>query len=238
MPNRILKESICVSDDIDRLNWFEEVLFYRLIVACDDFGRYDGRPAIIKNRLFPLKESLTLKQVTSGLKTLASVGLVAMYEYDGKPFLHLPSWDDHQTRRASKSKYPDPADSTCKQMISGESECSASAHVFDNRIRNSYSGIESGNARPTVEDVRNYCQERKNSIDPQHFVDYYEQQGWKLSNGNPLKDWKAAIRNWERRDQDKKPRNYTGDHSRPDKRTITAMQQLLEEEAQYEEEGA
>ena len=37
MPNRILKESICRSDTIDHLTWFEEVLFYRLIVSCDDY---------------------------------------------------------------------------------------------------------------------------------------------------------------------------------------------------------
>ena len=59
MPNRIIKESICTSDSIDSLSWFEEVLFYRLIVNCDDYGRFDGRPSIIKSRLFPLKENLT-----------------------------------------------------------------------------------------------------------------------------------------------------------------------------------
>ena len=55
MPNRILKESVCTSDSIYALTWFEECLFYRLIVNCDDFGRFDGRVAVIKNRLFPLK---------------------------------------------------------------------------------------------------------------------------------------------------------------------------------------
>ena len=58
MPNRILRETVCTSNSVDQLSWFEEVLFYRLIVNCDDFGRYDGRAAIIKNRLFPLKEML------------------------------------------------------------------------------------------------------------------------------------------------------------------------------------
>ena len=53
MPNRILKESICRSEEIDSLSWFEEVLFYRLIVICDDFGRYDGRAKIIKGSCFP-----------------------------------------------------------------------------------------------------------------------------------------------------------------------------------------
>ena len=61
MPNRILKESVCTSDSVNKLSWFEEVLFYRLIVNCDDYGRFDGRVSIIKNRLFPLKENLTGK---------------------------------------------------------------------------------------------------------------------------------------------------------------------------------
>ena len=56
MPNRIIKESICRSEEIDSLSWFEEVLFYRLIVTCDDFGRYDGRTKIIKGSCFPLKD--------------------------------------------------------------------------------------------------------------------------------------------------------------------------------------
>ena len=121
MPNRILKESICVSDSIDRLSWFEEVLFYRLIVNCDDYGCYDGRPAVIKNRLFPLKENLTTKAVSAGIKTLASAGLVALYEFEGKPYLYLPTWTDHQTVRAKKRKYPDPA--TCNRMKTSENIC-------------------------------------------------------------------------------------------------------------------
>lgn len=70
MPNRILKESICVSESIDSLSWFEEVLFYRLIVNCDDFGRFDGRTAVIKNRLFPLKDDLTLGTVKAAIQKL------------------------------------------------------------------------------------------------------------------------------------------------------------------------
>lgn len=53
---------------------------------------------------------------------------------------------------------------------------------------------------PTVEEVAAYCKERGNGIDAERFVDYYSQQGWKLSNGNPMKDWRAAVRNWERRE--------------------------------------
>ena len=129
MPNRILKESICTSESINALDWKAEVLFYRLMVSCDDYGRFDGRIAILKNRLFPLKEDLTKKEVESSLAKLVSAGLVALYEVDGKPFLYLPTWDDHQSVRAKKSKFPSPDDgviiseSICKQMKSNASKC-------------------------------------------------------------------------------------------------------------------
>ena len=119
MPNRIIKESICTSDSVDQLSWFEEVLFYRLIVNCDDFGRFDGRTAVIKNRLFPLKDNLTIKSVETAINKLASAGLVALYVFEGKPYLHLPTWNEHQTIRAKRSKYPEP-ENICKQMISDD----------------------------------------------------------------------------------------------------------------------
>lgn len=123
MPNRIIKESICTSDSVDQLSWFEEVLFYRLIVNCDDFGRFDGRTAVIKNRLFPLKDNLTIKSVETAINKLASAGLVALYEFESKPYLCLPTWNEHQTIRAKRSKYPEP-ENICKQMISDDFKCS------------------------------------------------------------------------------------------------------------------
>lgn len=50
---------------------------------------------------------------------------------------------------------------------------------------------------PTLADVRSYCHERKNTIDPQQFVDYYTANGWRVGR-NGMKDWKAAVRTWER----------------------------------------
>lgn len=53
--------------------------------------------------------------------------------------------------------------------------------------------------KPTIEEVKQYCLERNNNIDAENFIDYYEANGWKVGK-NPMKDWKAAIRTWERRD--------------------------------------
>ena len=50
---------------------------------------------------------------------------------------------------------------------------------------------------PTLEEVTAYCIERNNNIDAQHFIDYYTSNGW-LVGKNKMKDWKAAVRTWER----------------------------------------
>ncbi len=51
--------------------------------------------------------------------------------------------------------------------------------------------------KPTLEEIQSYCSERKNNIDAQAFYDYYEANGWKVGK-NSMKDFKAAIRTWER----------------------------------------
>ena len=50
---------------------------------------------------------------------------------------------------------------------------------------------------PSLEEVKAYCAERKNNVDAERFINYYESNGWKVGK-NPMKDWKAAIRTWER----------------------------------------
>lgn len=60
--------------------------------------------------------------------------------------------------------------------------------------------------KPTVDLIAQYCTARGNQIDPQKFFDYYESNGWKVGR-NPMKDWKAAIRSWERNGFDDKSKN-------------------------------
>lgn len=50
---------------------------------------------------------------------------------------------------------------------------------------------------PTIEEVTAYCRERKNTVDPQAWYDHYTSNGWKVGK-NAMKDWKAAVRTWER----------------------------------------
>lgn len=224
MPNRIIKESICVSDSIDELSWFEEALFYRLIVNCDDYGRFDGRVPVIKNRLFPLKDNLSAKSVEDGINKLASVGLVFTYESNGKPYICLPTWNDHQNVRAKRSKYPAPeidvntSASICNQVqadvpvIQSESlsvSVSESNSVDAPDINVGHKNTQKRFVPPTVDEVRAYCQDRQNGVDPQRFVDYYTSNGWMVGK-NKMKDWKAAVRTWEKNTTQKQPSRKGG----------------------------
>lgn len=207
MPNRIIKESICISDSINRLSWFEEVLFYRLMVNCDDYGRYDARPAVIKGKLFPLKENVTIKAVTDAINKLASAELVTLYEFEGKPYLYLPTWNEHQTIRAKKSKFPDPYG--CKQMQADENICKqmqADVPVIQSNTKsNSYSYSE-GEKRfvpPTQEEVQQYCDENGYNIDVEFFFRYYTASNWKRRDGTPVKNWKQTVITWVKKDEEK-----------------------------------
>ena len=133
MPNRILKESICTSLSIDSLRPQEETLFYRVIVNCDDFGRMEAAPSILRSKCFPLKIDSIRNQLIAGwLQSLALAGMVKVYQNNGHFYLALLSWDKHQQIRAKRPKYPGPEDegseiiepdSICNQMISIASNC-------------------------------------------------------------------------------------------------------------------
>lgn len=82
---------------------------------------------------------------------------------------------------------------------------------------------------PTLEAVKAYCDERQNHVDAQHFVDFYASKGWKVGN-QPMKDWRAAVRTWERTDD---ARNKTAPASQETRQTATredveSMKRFLE----------
>ncbi len=94
MPNRIIKESICKSETLNRLSADEEVFFYRLLVNCDDYGRFSADPDLLASLLYPRKRTLQSSFVESWLHTLANVGLVVLYSNSGNMLLQVATWDN------------------------------------------------------------------------------------------------------------------------------------------------
>ena len=61
--------------------------------------------------------------------------------------------------------------------------------------------------KPSIDQIEGYCKERNNNIDAEAFIDFYESKDWKIGK-NKMKDWKAAVRTWERRET-KKPKSMS-----------------------------
>ena len=218
MSNRVLKDSICSSETIDELSWFEEVFFYRLMVTCDDFGRCDGRLKIIKGHCFPLKD-VTQEDIDRALNKLSYVGLIKRYIVSGHPYIQFVTWEKHQTIRNKKSKYPSidegeeqlpTTDFNCNQLHSIENNC-VSNPIQSNPIQtNPIQSLEEGEKAkqrekrftpPTLEEVQAYITENNFIVDAQKFIDYYQSNGW-IVGKTKMKDWKATVRGWERREQE------------------------------------
>ncbi len=108
-------------------------------------------------------------------------------------------------------------------------------NVKDNNIRlnnikeidnNKLLSIKKKFVKPTLDEVKQYCNERKNKVNPQMFIDFYESKGWKIGN-TPMKDWKACIRTWE---------NKNSNNNRQVSKTPSWLDKNIETEELTEEE--
>lgn len=127
MPNRFLKESITTSDTLPLVSMEAEVLFYRLIVKVDDFGRYHGEPHLIlaqalSNRIAQVSQD----DVEHWLSELAAAGLLRRYRSNGRPYIELATFTEHNSPRAAASRFPDPPadDNDCEQVQTVACNCS------------------------------------------------------------------------------------------------------------------
>lgn len=88
--------------------------------------------------------------------------------------------------------------------------------------------------KPTLSEIKEYCIERNNNVDAQHFYDYYESNGWKVGK-NSMKNWQAAVRTWEKN-------SYTSTTKQTKKtnteQTLDAIYKVMNEsEVEYGESG-
>ena len=128
-----------------------------------------------------------VSKVSRAISKLKECGLIKSVEFDGRhrKLQSCLAKKARQTVKKSKADYEKEQAST----------------LYKNNIDYYNSGDKKKRfAPPTLEEVKAYCIERGNSVDAQRFIDYYTSNGWKVGK-NPMKDWKAAVRNWERADK-------------------------------------
>ena len=214
MPNRIIKESITTSEKLASLSDFEFRLWIGLITQADDAGRGDARPAVIKGRVFPFRERLTVKDVGCSLRALADKGCIALYEIDGRSYFYFPNWSKHQRVRDCKPKYPEPTEDSLRQVAADCGEARQSAAIIQSNPIQSESESESEYKGDSARAKHKYG-EYKNVLltDDEleklkaEYADYLDRierlSSYIASTGKAYKSHYATIRNWARADTEK-----------------------------------
>jgi hypothetical protein len=121
MPQRLLRPGIRQSKRWNRVGYFEQTLYIRIITLVDDFGRYESDPELLRSEAFPFGDPegnpVTVPSIESALLTLASKDMIILYENGEKRYLQMSRW---QERARSESRWPDPKN--CK-MLTNDSSC-------------------------------------------------------------------------------------------------------------------
>ncbi len=92
---------------------------------CDDYGRLDGRVAIVRAKLFPLKvDTIKERDIERWITRLIDAELILIYQNEDKHYIQIITWELHQSIRNQKSKYPDPNESVCMQLNTVAHGCS------------------------------------------------------------------------------------------------------------------
>ena len=109
MPNRWLRDSILASRTLAELSDFAERLFFRLLVVCDDYGRFNSDPAIVRSVCFPLlTQTIKCARIEKALDELIRSGIARFYLTEGKVIGELIKFTRMNRPRAKKSKFLEP----------------------------------------------------------------------------------------------------------------------------------
>ena len=163
-----------------------------------------------------------IKVVRMALKVFEQFGMIEIVD----DVITIPNWGKHQTldayekkkqrdrirmqqkraeQRALITMSPDTSPDTSPDVASLDIDIDKEEDIEKEIIKDK-AGKPPRATRfipPTIDEVTAYCRERNNTVDPERFIDHYTANGWMVGK-NKMKDWKASVRTWERRET-KKP---------------------------------
>lgn len=145
-------------------------------------------------RFLSLLESLQMIQVNgTAYGTLVTIENYTKYQCDGTSDGTTDSTSDSTTDGTSDGT----SDGTHIKKDKKVKKVKKDKNIYNNARARVCKTHTANFSPPDIQDVKAYCIERKNNVDPERFIDFYEAKGWMVGK-NKMKDWRAAVRNWER----------------------------------------
>jgi hypothetical protein len=136
------------------------------------------------------------------LSLLESQSMIEKVSDTKKTTLTVVKYSDYQDLQTTKKPQKDRQQTTKelrKDTNNNENNDNNANNDNNIELNNSMNIVEKSKIflKPTLLEVSEYCIERKNNINPNHFIDYYQSNGWMVGK-NKMKDWKATVRTWEK----------------------------------------
>lgn len=150
-------------------------------------------------RFLSLLESLQMIQVNgTAYGTLVTIENYTKYQCDGTS----DGTTDSTSGGTSDSTSDGTSDGTHIKKDKKVKKVKKDKNIYNNARARACKTHTANFSPPDIQDVKAYCMERKNNVDPEGFIDFYEAKGWMVGK-NKMKDWRAAVRNWERNEASK-----------------------------------
>ena len=218
-----LKENFFDSDELKILESMKDGYLYSNILLKLYLRSLKNDGKLVVNERIPYNAEMlasvtghqigTIKQALSMFKELGLIEVLengAIYMLDIQNFIGKGSTEADRQRLYDRRISEERKQNKLTQSRNLEEICKKSTPEIEielekdieieKEIHSSAKGTTTKRKRfekPSISDIKQYCMERNNNIDANQFYDYYESNGWKVGK-NSMKDWKAAVRTWER----------------------------------------
>ena len=140
---------------------------------------------------------LTIAQVRTALNHLQETNEITVKTTHHYTMIYIENWRYYQDEQMD---FNTPNSTATTQQSHSDSTVIATNKndKNENNDKNEIKKKRTVFKKPTVEEIDKYCKERKNKVNAEHFYDHYESNGWLVGGKSKMKDWKAAVRTWER----------------------------------------
>lgn len=202
---RMFAKSIVDSDAFIDMPMSARLLYYDLGMRADDDG-FVNSPKKIMRMIGATNDDMNILLMRKFVIAFES-GVVVIkhwriHNYIQSDRYHPTKYAEEKAKLTVKDNGAYTLDTKCIQHVSNMDTEVRLGKVSQDKV-----SLNSGDKHhPTLEEVKEYCSERGNKVDPERWFDYYTSNGWKVGK-NPMRDWKAAVRTWERGESKAKSRN-------------------------------
>lgn len=197
----------------------KDVFLHLLLEACYEpcyFRNIQLEIGQVATTVREIKEKTGINEqpIRTSLKKLISTNEITIKTTNKYSVITLLNYAEYQ---GTNNQFNNPL--TNNQQTTNKQLTNAPISKEIKKLRNKEINNSVGKSKfspPALDEIKAYCLERKNNVDPERFFDYYSANGWVQGKGKPIKDWKACVRTWERQSgfgyKNKEPKESISEH--------------------------